>query len=221
MHNPPENDDIKKTNHSQVPLLEHTTDKANNNEERSCPSICPRIIHHNWFGPLLPKAERNLLEQNVIATSPTFLTIVWMSTEFSDPEAYESNSSYIDELQERYNLNVEHRDIASGRHCITSPSDMVMLKKLWKDTQRIREIRFQNDVTADGVFATPLMKVTWIAAMSDFMRMKAVLSYGGIWADIGDSRFPQNFADLWLEKNLLRVQDTYMNIALDLDILLN
>jgi tetratricopeptide (TPR) repeat protein len=37
----------------------------------------------------------------------------------------------------------------------------------------------------------------------------------------GFARFPPNFADLWLEKNLLRVQDTYMNIALDLDILLN
>ena len=37
----------------------------------------------------------------------------------------------------------------------------------------------------------------------------------------GFARFPPKFADLWLEKNLLRVQDTYMNIALDLDILLN
>ena len=37
----------------------------------------------------------------------------------------------------------------------------------------------------------------------------------------GFARFPPNFADLWLEKNLLRVQDTYMNIVLDLDILLN
>jgi tetratricopeptide (TPR) repeat protein len=37
----------------------------------------------------------------------------------------------------------------------------------------------------------------------------------------GFARFPPNFADLWLEKNLLRVQDTYMNIALDPDSLLN
>jgi tetratricopeptide (TPR) repeat protein len=37
----------------------------------------------------------------------------------------------------------------------------------------------------------------------------------------GFARFPPNFADLWLEKNLSRVQDTYMNTALDLDILLN
>jgi tetratricopeptide (TPR) repeat protein len=37
----------------------------------------------------------------------------------------------------------------------------------------------------------------------------------------GFARFPANFADLWLEKNLSRVQDTYINIALDLDILLN
>jgi tetratricopeptide (TPR) repeat protein len=37
----------------------------------------------------------------------------------------------------------------------------------------------------------------------------------------GFARFPPNFADLWLEKNLSRVQDTYMNIALELDILLN
>jgi tetratricopeptide (TPR) repeat protein len=37
----------------------------------------------------------------------------------------------------------------------------------------------------------------------------------------GFARFPPNFADLWLEKNLARVQDTYMNIALDLDNLLN
>ena len=37
----------------------------------------------------------------------------------------------------------------------------------------------------------------------------------------GFARFPPNFANLWLERNLLRVQDTYMNIALDLDNLLN
>jgi tetratricopeptide (TPR) repeat protein len=37
----------------------------------------------------------------------------------------------------------------------------------------------------------------------------------------GFARFPPNFADLWLEKNLSRVQDTYMNRTLDLDILLN
>jgi tetratricopeptide (TPR) repeat protein len=37
----------------------------------------------------------------------------------------------------------------------------------------------------------------------------------------GFARFPPNFADLWLEKNLLRVQNTYMNIALDLGSLLN
>jgi tetratricopeptide (TPR) repeat protein len=37
----------------------------------------------------------------------------------------------------------------------------------------------------------------------------------------GFARFPPNFADLWLEKNLSRVQDTYMNIALELDLLLN
>jgi tetratricopeptide (TPR) repeat protein len=37
----------------------------------------------------------------------------------------------------------------------------------------------------------------------------------------GFARFPPNFSDLWLEKNLSRVQDTYMNTALDLDILLN
>lgn len=37
----------------------------------------------------------------------------------------------------------------------------------------------------------------------------------------GFARFPPNFADLWLEKNLARVQDTYMNTVLDLDNLLN
>lgn len=37
----------------------------------------------------------------------------------------------------------------------------------------------------------------------------------------GFARFPPNFADLWLEKNLARVQDTYMNTVLDLDRLLN
>jgi len=37
----------------------------------------------------------------------------------------------------------------------------------------------------------------------------------------GFARFPPNFADLWLEKNLVRVQDTYVNTALDLDKLLN
>jgi tetratricopeptide (TPR) repeat protein len=37
----------------------------------------------------------------------------------------------------------------------------------------------------------------------------------------GFARFPPNFADLWLEKNLKRVQDTYMNTVLKLDRLLN
>ncbi len=37
----------------------------------------------------------------------------------------------------------------------------------------------------------------------------------------GFARFPPNFADLWLEKNLKRVQDTYLNTVLDLDSLLN
>ena len=37
----------------------------------------------------------------------------------------------------------------------------------------------------------------------------------------GFARFPPNFADLWLEKNLKRVQDTYLNAVLDLDNLLN
>jgi tetratricopeptide (TPR) repeat protein len=37
----------------------------------------------------------------------------------------------------------------------------------------------------------------------------------------GFARFPPNFADLWLEKNLLRVQDTYMNTVVDLDSILD
>ena len=37
----------------------------------------------------------------------------------------------------------------------------------------------------------------------------------------GFARFPASFADLWLENNLKRVQDTYMNAVLDLDALLN
>ncbi len=37
----------------------------------------------------------------------------------------------------------------------------------------------------------------------------------------GFARFPPNFADLWLENNLNRVQDTYMNTVIDLDSLLN
>ena len=37
----------------------------------------------------------------------------------------------------------------------------------------------------------------------------------------GFARFPPNFADLWLEKNLKRVQDTYMSTVLNLDSLLN
>ena len=37
----------------------------------------------------------------------------------------------------------------------------------------------------------------------------------------GFARFPPNFADLWLEKNLKRVQDTYLNSVLNLDNLLN
>jgi tetratricopeptide (TPR) repeat protein len=37
----------------------------------------------------------------------------------------------------------------------------------------------------------------------------------------GFARFPKNFADLWLKKNLTRVQETYMNTVLDLDSILN
>ena len=37
----------------------------------------------------------------------------------------------------------------------------------------------------------------------------------------GFARFPPSFADLWLEKNLKRVQDTYRNTVIDLDSLLN
>ena len=37
----------------------------------------------------------------------------------------------------------------------------------------------------------------------------------------GFARFPPNFADLWLEKNLIRVQETYLNTVLDLEYLLN
>ena len=37
----------------------------------------------------------------------------------------------------------------------------------------------------------------------------------------GFARFPPNFADLWLEKNLKRVQDTYLKTVLNLDNLLN
>ncbi|MBC8286645.1 MAG: hypothetical protein H8E42_04130 [Nitrospinae bacterium] len=37
----------------------------------------------------------------------------------------------------------------------------------------------------------------------------------------GFARFPPNFADLWLEKNLKRVENTYMDAVLDLDNLLN
>ena len=36
----------------------------------------------------------------------------------------------------------------------------------------------------------------------------------------GFARFPKNFANLWLRKNLKRVQDTYMDAVLDLDKLL-
>ena len=37
----------------------------------------------------------------------------------------------------------------------------------------------------------------------------------------GFARFPPNFADLWLKKNLKRVQDTYLKAVLDLESLLN
>ncbi len=37
----------------------------------------------------------------------------------------------------------------------------------------------------------------------------------------GFARFPPNFADLWLGNNLKRVQETYMNAVLDLEILLS
>jgi tetratricopeptide (TPR) repeat protein len=37
----------------------------------------------------------------------------------------------------------------------------------------------------------------------------------------GFARFPPKFADLWLENNLKRVQDTYLDSVLDLETLLN
>jgi len=36
----------------------------------------------------------------------------------------------------------------------------------------------------------------------------------------GFARFPKNFSELWLGKNFKRVQDTYLNTVLDLDLLL-
>ena len=74
---------------------------------------------------------------------------------------------------------------------IVTPEDLAMLRKLWQDTQLLRRLREEQPEVYPG------LRVTWIAAISDFARMKAVHALGGIWADIGDTRFPDNFAHTW------------------------
>ena len=71
-----------------------------------------------------------------------------------------------------------------------------MLRKLWQDTQLLRRLRDEQPDLYTG------LRVTWIAAISDFARMKAVHALGGIYADIGDTRFPDNFAHTWTELKL-------------------
>jgi len=87
---------------------------------------------------------------------------------------------------------VEQRDI-EGLVC---EADLGMLQQCWDTTQVIRRLR---DVEQPDLYAG---KATLIAAMSDFCRMVALHAHGGIWADIGDTSFPEGFADLWREHEL-------------------
>ena len=156
-------------------------------------SECPPIIHHNWFGPLFCPHDKKVFElnlQRVANMGSAWRVIVWTSARYCEPGAFEGNTSYVRALQCKY--QVEIRCIEDDD--IVSRADLEMLDQLWTDTQTIRRLRAE-DIAYAG-------RVTWIAAMSDFTRMAALHKYGGIWADIGDTQFPENFPALWVKAEM-------------------
>ena len=101
---------------------------------------CPNLIHHNWFGPPLLHADRNVLELNLKRVAPLggpWKFIMWLSPNFSSSsEVFVENSEYISSLSERY--NIDHRNIEDDSH---PPEVLTILSSLWRDTQALRQLR--------------------------------------------------------------------------------
>ena len=165
---------------------------------QSPPGECPRIVHHNWFGPRMTAEDRKVLRANLARiacrrASPLrpWQVFFWMSREFNETNAVlAEHSAFLASLAREFRIQVHFVEEDAG----ATPGDLIMLRKLWHDTQILRNLR-ATDARYRG-------KVTWIAAMSDFARMLAVDRFGGIWADVGDTAFPRNFPAVWRRHGL-------------------
>ena len=154
--------------------------------------VAPAIVHHNWFGPLLPQNDRNVLQRNLRSLAGSeWQTVVWTSKRFTDPEAYQDNTTFLAGLSTEFAL--EERDIEDCG--LASGADIEMLQQCWEGIQQIRQLRETCPELYTG-------KVTFIAAMSDFCRMLALHAYGGVWADIGDTSFGDDFPLQWTTNQL-------------------
>ena len=95
---------------------------------------CPKIIHYNWFGPIINKSDRENLVKNLKRTGlgeNAATSILWTASRFCDPKTYESNVAFVKELQkQKYNICVRSIDELD-----LTKEDKEMLQKLWKDTQ--------------------------------------------------------------------------------------
>ena len=104
---------------------------------------CPKLIHHNWFGPPLLPADRRVLELNLKRVAPlggNWKFIMWLSPNFSSsPAVYTENSKFISSLSKRY--NIEQRNIEDSSH---SPKVLEILTSLWKDTQTLRQLKAKD-----------------------------------------------------------------------------
>ena len=169
---------------------------------------CPKIIHYNWFGPIINKSDRENLVKNLKRTGlgeNAWTSILWTASRFCDPKTYESNVAFVKELQkQKYNICVRSIDELD-----LTKEDEEMLQKLWKDTQRLRKLRKEFPSKYPG------LRVTWIAAMSDFCRMLSIYKFGGIWADIGDTLFPKNFAIVWEKYGLDNMPGAGFRVAMN------
>ena len=101
---------------------------------------CPKLVHHNWFGPPLLPADRRLFELNLKRVAPLggpWKFIMWLSPTFStSPAVYKENSEFIASLSQKY--NIQHRNIEDDSH---TPAVLAILNSLWQDTQALRQLR--------------------------------------------------------------------------------